>query len=225
MAELSRMERNKKLHIQIRNEIVYKKQQQDEKSLIYSTFERLKLIDLNFFKEKLDEFDKNHQMEKPFLDKDKSNSLISEEIRFEIKQEIANLKKIKQTVNKKPLVNINDYEEFQVKSPKYLSYCEGLKQNENIFMLNIDKFKEKQRNLKDPAHDISMSTVQQVRNADTRPTLQMIRSVEERLEIGQKRVNKAWVTYSKKRRFKKIIWAFVVFFLLMIIVLIIPFFV
>ncbi|QGS51717.1 hypothetical protein [Spiroplasma tabanidicola] len=224
MADISRMERNKELHNKIRLEIAQKKQKQDEKSLIYTTFERLKLIDGEYFKEKLDYFDKKHQIEKPYLDKDKSNSLISEDIRFQIKREIAELKKIKPIDYDKKPQKTEMNEEIEIKSAKFLKYYNNLVANEKVFYDNIEKFKVKQKILKDPSHDISMTTVQQVRNSDTRSTNIMIKSVEDRLEAGQKTLNKVWATYDKKRRFKNITWFFIVLILMMIIALIIPFF-
>ncbi|WP_101780547.1 hypothetical protein [Spiroplasma monobiae] len=222
---LTRMERNKSIHDRVRKEIAYKKNVQDEKSLIHATFEKLKKIDPEFFKEKLALFDAKHEFEKPYLDRDKSSSLFPEEIKYEMKLEISELKKLgKSEVVSAPAVEVEE-EELNLRSEKYNNLYNSLLANEKNFQKNINKLKEKQAGLKNNPQDISMTTVQQVRSKDNRSTQQMILEVSEKNEKGQNRVLKNWKLYEKKYRFKWAIPVLIVVALIMTLAIIIPIFV
>ncbi|AGR41956.1 hypothetical protein [Spiroplasma diminutum] len=222
---LTRMERNKQIHEQVKKEIAYKKNIQDEKSIIHSTFEKLRVIDLDFFKEKLNIFDAKHEFEKPYLDRDKSSSLFPEEIKYEMKLEISELKKIginHVISNSKPVIEEDD--SLTLRSEKYINLYNSLLANEKGFERNINKLKEKQAGLKNTPQDISMTTVQQVRSKDNRTTQQMIIEVNEKNEKGQNRLLKTWKTYEKKYRFKWALPLLIIMTILMFLAIIIPIF-
>ncbi|WP_338985437.1 hypothetical protein [Spiroplasma endosymbiont of Diplazon laetatorius] len=222
---LTRMERNKQIHEKVRKEIAYKKNIQDEKSIIHSTFEKLKKIDLDFFKEKLALFDAKHEFEKPYLDRDKSSSLFPEEIKYEMKLEISELKKLGNApVVKKPEPEMEE-ESLNLRSEKYINLYKSLQANEKNFQRNIDKLKEKQAGLKNTPQDISMTTVQQVRSKDNRSTQQMILEVSEKNEKGQNRVLKSWKLYEKKYGFKWALPILIILALVMVLAIIIPIFI
>ncbi|AUB31376.1 hypothetical protein [Spiroplasma floricola] len=219
------MERNKQIHDKVRKEISYKKNIQDEKSVIHSTFEKLKKIDMDFFKEKLAIFDAKHEFEKPYLDRDKSSCLFPEEIKYEMKLEISELKKL----GKAEVVNNSkvetEEETFTLKSEKYINLYRSLQANEKNFQKNIDKLKEKQAGLKIIPQDISMTTVQQVRSKDNRSTQQMILEVNDKNEKGQNKVIKTWKLYERKYRFKWSLPILIILAILMILTIIIPIFI
>ncbi|WP_041618802.1 hypothetical protein [Spiroplasma taiwanense] len=225
MAIEARMERNKALHEKIKKEIIYKRTIQDEKSIINSTFEKLKQIDLNFFKEKLDIFDKKHQIEKPYLDKDKSNTLFPEELKYDIKREISELKKIKLV---EPLQENHDDEEEKIyfKNEKYARYFNELQKNELNFQKNISKLKEKQskKNIINN-DDIPMTIVQQIRSKDNRTTHQMLVEVQDKVEKSQNRLLKTWKGYDSKFRFKWANFILIILILIMLVSIILPIFI
>ncbi|QHX36490.1 hypothetical protein SBIUS_v1c02370 [Spiroplasma sp. BIUS-1] len=222
---LTRMERNKPIHDKVRKEIAYKKNIQDEKSVVHSTFEKLKRIDLEFFKEKLAIFDAKHEFEKPYLDRDRSSSLFPEEIKYEMKLEISELKKLgNQEVVNAPVEEVEE-EVFELRSEKYQNLFKSLQANEKNFQRNIDKLKEKQAGLKNAPQDISMTTVQQFRSKDNRSTQQMILEVAEKNEKGQNKVVKTWKLYEKKYRFKWAIPVLIILAFVMFLCIIIPIFV
>jgi len=186
MNMISRMERNKQIHDQVNKEIAYNIQIHNEKSIISATFEKLKQIDVNYFKEKLDIFDKKHQIEKPYLDKDRSTSLISEDLKYEIRKDMHDLKQIKSKetpANNMPNSDIE--EQIQLRNEKFISYFNSLKKNEEVFTINIDKLKQKQQLNKRVEQEISMVTVQKVRSQDTRSTMQMLSEVSDKTEKAQ----------------------------------------
>ncbi|AOG60211.1 hypothetical protein SHELI_v1c02560 [Spiroplasma helicoides] len=223
MKSMTRTEKNKNLHNKVREEIANKKQTLDEKRLIFSIFERLKVIDADFFKRKLEVFDQKHELDTPYLDKDRSNSLLSEDIKYDIRREIEELKKIKPKVVERNSKETKENEEYELKSQKYITYYNNLVKNEKVFVENIKRLQSKQQNRKNPTHDISMTTIQQVRNKDKRNTFQMIREADLNMEKSQKEVLKRWQIYNRKKKFKNITWVFFSMFILMILSISIPF--
>ncbi|WP_342258497.1 hypothetical protein [Spiroplasma endosymbiont of Dioctria linearis] len=224
---LTRMERNKPIHEKVKKEIAYKKNIQDEKSVIHSTFEKLKMIDLDFFKEKLSIFDAKHEFEKPYLDRDKSSSLFPEDLKYEMKLEISELKKIGlNQVNKNFISEVEEDEgSLNLRNDKYINLYNSLQANDKNFQRNIDKLKEKQAWLKTNPQDISMTTVQQVRSKDNRSTQQMIIEVSEKNEKGLNKVLKTWKLQERKYRFKWVLPILIVLVVLMFLAIIIPIFV
>ncbi|AKX34449.1 hypothetical protein SLITO_v1c08340 [Spiroplasma litorale] len=229
MAIQSRMEKNKKLHEEVKKDIVYNRQLQNDKSIIYSAFERLKEIDFNFFKDKLTEFDKKHQFEKPYLDKDSSSSFLPDELKYELKREIAELKKI----NENSLISENEYnsdltnevENISLKNEKYIRYLNNLNLSQQNFQKNIEKLKNKQSKGFNAAQDISMTTVQQMRTQDKRPTHHMLVDVQEKVEKSQAKVLKSYVSKVKKRGMKWVIPILVVIILIMMVSILVPVFI
>ena len=225
MNMISRMERNKQIHDQVNKEIAYNIQIHNEKSIISATFEKLKQIDVNYFKEKLDIFDKKHQIEKPYLDKDRSTSLISEDLKYEIRKDMHDLKQIKSKetpANNMPNSDIE--EQIQLRNEKFISYFNSLKKNEEVFTINIDKLKQKQQLNKRVEQEISMVTVQKVRSQDTRSTMQMLSEVSDKTEKAQALLMKDWKMYEKKYRFKGVLIFIIMAIIIMIVSIITPYF-
>ncbi|WP_144083783.1 hypothetical protein [Spiroplasma apis] len=222
---ISRMERNKQIHDQVNKEIAYNIQIHNEKSIISATFEKLKQIDVNYFKEKLDIFDKKHQIEKPYLDKDRSTSLISEDLKYEIRKDMHDLKQIKSKetpANNMPNSDIE--EQIELRNEKFIRYFNSLKKNEEIFTINIDKLKQKQQLNKRVEQEISMATVQKVRSQDTRSTMQMLSEVSDKTEKAQALLMKDWKMYEKKYRFKGVLIFIIMAIIIMIVSIITPYF-
>ncbi|AHB36147.1 hypothetical protein SAPIS_v1c03010 [Spiroplasma apis B31] len=225
MDMISRMERNKQIHDQVNKEIAYNIQIHNEKSIISATFEKLKQIDVNYFKEKLDIFDKKHQIEKPYLDKDRSTSLISEDLKYEIRKDMHDLKQIKSKetpANNMPNSDIE--EQIELRNEKFIRYFNSLKKNEEIFTINIDKLKQKQQLNKRVEQEISMATVQKVRSQDTRSTMQMLSEVSDKTEKAQALLMKDWKMYEKKYRFKGVLIFIIMAIIIMIVSIITPYF-
>lgn len=225
MDMISRMERNKQIHDQVNKEIAYNIQIHNEKSIISATFEKLKQVDLNYFKEKLDIFDKKHQIEKPYLDKDRSTSLISEDLKYEIRKDMHDLKQIKSKetpANNMPNSDIE--EQIELRNEKFIRYFNSLKKNEEIFTINIDKLKQKQQLNKRVEQEISMATVQKVRSQDTRSTMQMLSEVSDKTEKAQALLMKDWKMYEKKYRFKGVLIFIIMAIIIMIVSIITPYF-
>ncbi|AKU80108.1 hypothetical protein [Spiroplasma turonicum] len=231
MENNTRMLRNKRLHDEVNKDIIYNSQIQNEKSIINSTFEKLKQIDQNFFEKKLEYFDKKHQLEKPYLDKDNSSNYFSEDIKYDLKRELSELKKIdektlsnnKNNYNEK---NQNQDEEFvQLKSDKFIKYLESLKNNQLLFQKNIEKLKLKQSKKFNVSHDISMTTVHQMRSQDSRSTNQMLVDVQDKVEKYQGKLLQKYVSKVKKGKVK---WIWLILFLLfslMLVSIIVPIFI
>ncbi|QEH61614.1 hypothetical protein SCHIN_v1c04170 [Spiroplasma chinense] len=227
MSQLSRMERNKALHNRVQKEIAYKKQNQDEKSIINATFERLKKIDRAFFQQKLEIFDKKHEIEKPYLDKDRSNLLISEEIKYDLRREIEELKKIKSksVILDKEKTDEDKEEKVLIRDQKYIDYMNSVDKNEGIFLNNLNKVRSKQtRKGYITVEDISMTSVQKKRSEDNRSIIVMLDEVSRKTDAGRNTMGKAWSDYSKKQKFKWTIWFLTVLLLIMTMCIVIPFF-
>ncbi|ASP28574.1 hypothetical protein SCORR_v1c08020 [Spiroplasma corruscae] len=228
MANQSRMTRNKELHDKVKKDIIYNKQLQNDKSIINSTFERLKEIDLNFFKEKLDYFDKKHQFEKPYLDKDKTSNFISDEIKYDLKREIAELKKINDNNISKSEVPLNknkDEQKIILRNEKYKLYYENIGRNQQIFQRSIEKLKNKQLNKTQLPNNISMTTVHQMRSQDKRSTNTMLVEVQGKVEVYQNKLLKAYNPKIKSTKIKWVLPLILLVFFVMILSIVIPIFI
>ncbi|AHI52659.1 hypothetical protein [Spiroplasma culicicola] len=229
MPRITRTERNKELHIKVNQEIAYRKKNHDEKSLVNSTFEKLKAIDQAYFWEKIQAFDKKHQIEKPYLDKDRSSSILSDELKYEIKSQINELKKIKQKSVSVQELKIDEKsleeEEYIYNSEKFKRYNENLLRNEKLFSKNIEKLKSKQVGKIDVAQDIEMTTVQSIRSQDNRAPFIMVKEVNDKVMKTSNVVQSSWKSFIKKRRFKWALSILIMLILIMLVAILLPIFI
>lgn len=84
MSVETRMIKFKPLHNEINKEIESRNRVENSKTNIIS--EKLRILDKSFFEPKIRSFTKSNDVFKPYLDKDRSNLLISEEIKFELRR-------------------------------------------------------------------------------------------------------------------------------------------
>lgn len=139
---LSRMERLKELHRRVRQENEAWKQTINQKTLINATFERIKIFDNgDYFKNKIKAFDKLHETEKPYFDRDHEKKLIPDNMVPNFKKLKDNIFKIKDIV---PLVseqNTTPTQEAEFISPKYAEIANNVKDMQTWFNSNLSSIK------------------------------------------------------------------------------------
>ncbi|KAF5301850.1 hypothetical protein FQR65_LT19182 [Abscondita terminalis] len=170
----SRMDKNKHLHESVNREIAQKRKNDLTKTTIYATFEVLKKIDLKFFEEKIRQFDNKYGYEKPYLFEDKSKSILSEDIKFEIKRFIGELDELK--VSEFELIDNEDTSRdkvIELRNDQFKEYRKVLIEADKNFENRMFKYKSNQKNNIKFNSDIKMDIVEQVRNNDMRDVYKM----------------------------------------------------
>ncbi|QHX36015.1 hypothetical protein STIUS_v1c04610 [Spiroplasma sp. TIUS-1] len=87
----TRMVKYKPLHNEINKEIEYWKNIESQKTKTNIISEKLRVIDKSFFEPKIKAFVKVNEIFKPYLDKDRTSLLISEEIKFDLRRYLNDL--------------------------------------------------------------------------------------------------------------------------------------
>ncbi|WP_338983022.1 hypothetical protein [Spiroplasma endosymbiont of Othius punctulatus] len=138
----TRMVKFKPLHNEINKEIEYWSNIESQKTKTNMISEKLRIVDKPFFEPKIKAFTKSNDIFKPYLDKDRSNLLISEEMKFELRRYLNDLATFEmihsknQTIDKR-LDIVNNSKKIIIKDEElqkmYLSIAsEVIKFNEGI---------------------------------------------------------------------------------------------
>lgn len=140
--ELTRMVKYKPLHNEINKEIEYWKNIESQKTKTNIISEKLRVIDKPFFEPKIKSFVKTNDIFKPYLDKDRSSLLISEEIKFDLRRYLNDLTTFESTHSRSQKLDkrfevINNEKRVVIKDEElqkmYLSIAdEVIKFNEGI---------------------------------------------------------------------------------------------
>ncbi|AXK51421.1 hypothetical protein [Spiroplasma alleghenense] len=224
--QLTRMERNRQLHERVNRDIIIEKESQFERSNIAAVFKTLDAIDKNYFKNKVNEFDKKNTIEKPYLDKDKSKSLIKDELKYDLRRfynELLSSEELMRPLsNKKDDISskMEDNKSINLTSQKFIDYYQKIAVNEQNFQNQVQELRRKSDKKTDVHSDINFATVTKVRNADNRTTPAMLKEVSDKNERGYNLLMKETKMY--KHRFGWIVYLLPVLILLMILAIVLP---
>ncbi|WP_338971698.1 hypothetical protein [Spiroplasma endosymbiont of Panorpa germanica] len=222
---LTRMERNRTLHERVNRDIIIERESQMERSNIAAVFKTLDAIDKNYFKAKVNEFDKKNTIEKPYLDKDKSKSLIKDELKYDLRrfynELLSNEDSLKSLSTKKDAISekMDDKNVVNLTSQKFIDYYQKISLNEQNFQNQVQELRRKSDKKVDLNSDINFATVTKVRNADKRTTPAMLKEVGEKNERGYNLLMKETKMY--KHRFSWIVFILPVLILLMVLAIVI----
>ncbi|WP_339022470.1 hypothetical protein [Spiroplasma endosymbiont of Crioceris asparagi] len=173
MSQQTRMERFKELH----NEIAKKNEQhrlnEEQKNAIYNINETLIAVDKNYFNPKVSAFIKNYDIERPYLDKDKSSNLISEEIKYELRRyfkELINFEKNNQ--NENLFIEEESTNNLNIDDEKFENFYKNILNTEKVFQERINSILISQRVV--ATTDLEPNKIEAMRQNDERTINKMI---------------------------------------------------
>ncbi|ATX71362.1 hypothetical protein [Spiroplasma clarkii] len=131
---IKRMQRLQSLHQEINRENAIKRQVFDQKSLISAVFERIKIFDKNdYFRSKIKAFDRLHETEKPYFDKDREKRLIPDRFVPNLKEAETEILKIEENVQIITKTKTEDTNNLRFETPRYETIAKNCTEATNSF--------------------------------------------------------------------------------------------
>lgn len=206
---LSRMERLKNLHNEVNKEIAIKKQSINQNSLVYAIFEKIKIFDQNdYFKNKIYEFDKRNETEKPYFDKDREKNPIPDKFIPSLKEMEDSLSRIKTYVADVDKIHSDLDDKITLGNVRYINLNISLIENEKKFVNSIKNLNQKQisEGVFQLDKDIQPKTVSSLLVNDDRNSIKMNDDIKKTLDGTEKKLLKAWKGIKDNLYFKNILW-------------------
>ncbi|WP_338970520.1 hypothetical protein [Spiroplasma endosymbiont of Labia minor] len=226
---ISRMERNKGKHNEINKMIAIEKQKMIHENHEAGFLKSLSEIDEAYFMNCIKEFDAKHELEKPYLDIDRSKKLVPDDLRYNLRVLINELEitrdsdfRVKNQFEAQKMKE-NDDNALVLTSERFINYMNSLNLIEKNFENKIKKLREKTLNKAPIQNEISASTVMTIRNKDNRSMRLMLKEVDDKTNESLKTVTTTYSRYKWKLKFTK--WLFPILISILLICLIIPIFI